>query len=72
VDVSLVSTVTPFGDVPDRRRGICKDGLEEGPFSVAEGFPQGATKLEMTVTCRACQSNGGLAALLVPPWVFPI
>jgi hypothetical protein len=64
--------MTPFGDIPYRRAGICKEGLEEGTFSVAEGFPQMETILFANVTCGASDSNGGYTAFLVPPWVFAV
>jgi hypothetical protein len=72
VDEGLAPSVAPLGDVPDRRRGICEDGLEKGSLSIAEGVPQGATKLETGITYGANQSSDGLAAFLIPPRVFPV
>jgi hypothetical protein len=53
VNVGFPATVTPLGDIPDRRRGICEERLKERAFSVADGFPQGRAKLRPVVTDRA-------------------
>jgi hypothetical protein len=72
VNECLPPTMTPFGNIPDRCGGICQDGLEVGPFSIAKGNSQGETVLVVDITSCASQSSSSSAAFLIPPRVFPI
>jgi hypothetical protein len=72
VDEGLAPSVTPFGDVPDRSRGICEKRFEISAFGVTEGCPQQTTSKKAGVTNCADQSSDGSSALFIPPRVLPV